>query len=495
MPEPVRSTATLLTPSASKGPRLDGARDDADAFSAKLASAVEGAEAKHPKTAAKDPAAQPAKEPPKAPAASAEQPSGGETSASGAEDESATVDPAAADSAAIDSTDIDSSEIGAAVIDPQEAGLLATFVVTETIVLETSPDAVLPTEAITSIDVDAGANFDVVGGSAGQAETSTDAVDTLTDPPAESANDSETTLTPQQPMLATSAATVMTTATADDAAAAVLTGVETQPGKGEAPSGLLGEGDTPPTPTPAELSADDSAEASGETDKASTSRYESASPPPTDAAATTTAALAAATLPTGPASDVDELKPLEATDGIDANLTETAPSRDGARVESADKASSAERPTFDPARFVSRVSRAIETAAERGGPVEIRLSPPELGSLQVKIQVKDGAMTAMLEVETPAARNAVLDNLPALRDRLEQQQIRIDKFDVEVRDNQQQRGGDWRQHQDQRQQADPQQLGRESRQLRQPSTPTIPTVDAPAARLHPYANNGINLVV
>ncbi|MEO0529198.1 MAG: flagellar hook-length control protein FliK [Planctomycetota bacterium] len=93
-------------------------------------------------------------------------------------------------------------------------------------------------------------------------------------------------------------------------------------------------------------------------------------------------------------------------------------------------------PAIDPTRFVSRVARAFDLAQERGGgPIELRLSPPELGSMQVKIELKEGVMTASLDVETPAARNALLDNLPALRDRLEQQQIRIEKFDVDVRDD------------------------------------------------------------
>ncbi|QDT69753.1 Flagellar hook-length control protein FliK [Planctomycetes bacterium MalM25] len=99
------------------------------------------------------------------------------------------------------------------------------------------------------------------------------------------------------------------------------------------------------------------------------------------------------------------------------------------------------RPEVDPARFVTRVSRAVEAAHERGGPIEIRLSPPELGSLRVQIEMKEGLLSASLEAETPAARNTLLDNLPALRERLEQQQIRLEKFDVDVRDDSQQRGG------------------------------------------------------
>ncbi|TWT86517.1 Flagellar hook-length control protein FliK [Pseudobythopirellula maris] len=93
-------------------------------------------------------------------------------------------------------------------------------------------------------------------------------------------------------------------------------------------------------------------------------------------------------------------------------------------------------PTVDSARFVTRVTRAFEAAQQRGGgPIEIRLSPPELGALQIKLEVREGILTASLETETQAARNALLDNLPALRERLAEQQIRIEKFDVDVRED------------------------------------------------------------
>jgi flagellar hook-length control protein FliK len=90
-------------------------------------------------------------------------------------------------------------------------------------------------------------------------------------------------------------------------------------------------------------------------------------------------------------------------------------------------------PPVDPARFVSRVARAIETAQDRGGPLNLRLSPPELGAMRLELSVKQGVMTAKVETETAAARQALLDNLPTLRDRLAQQNIRIDRFDVNVR--------------------------------------------------------------
>lgn len=83
-------------------------------------------------------------------------------------------------------------------------------------------------------------------------------------------------------------------------------------------------------------------------------------------------------------------------------------------------------------RFVNRVAKAFQSASERGGPLRLRLSPPELGSLKMEVSIRDGALTARLEAETPEARAILLDNLPALRERLAEQNIKVERFDVEL---------------------------------------------------------------
>lgn len=90
--------------------------------------------------------------------------------------------------------------------------------------------------------------------------------------------------------------------------------------------------------------------------------------------------------------------------------------------------------TVDRARFVRRVGGAIQSAQSRDGKIQLQLRPSELGSLRIEITVKEGVVTARLEAETLAARTILLDNLPALRERLAEQEIRIEKFDVDVRD-------------------------------------------------------------
>jgi flagellar hook-length control protein FliK len=90
-------------------------------------------------------------------------------------------------------------------------------------------------------------------------------------------------------------------------------------------------------------------------------------------------------------------------------------------------------PQVDPSRFIGRVAKAFQTAQDRGGTLQLRLSPPELGALRIELNVKDGVMSASLQAETANARRLLLDHLPALRDRLAEQNIRVDRFDVDVR--------------------------------------------------------------
>jgi len=89
----------------------------------------------------------------------------------------------------------------------------------------------------------------------------------------------------------------------------------------------------------------------------------------------------------------------------------------------------------DRVRFVRRVARAFDAAATRNGSVRMRLHPPELGSLHLEVSVRNGQMTARLETETQTARTLILDNLPALRDRLAQQNIKVQQFDVDLMGN------------------------------------------------------------
>lgn len=88
----------------------------------------------------------------------------------------------------------------------------------------------------------------------------------------------------------------------------------------------------------------------------------------------------------------------------------------------------------DRVRFVQRVARAFHAVGDQGGELRLRLSPPELGALQLQVTVRDGVLTARMETESTAVRNLLLDSLPALRERLAEQEIKVARFEVDVRE-------------------------------------------------------------
>jgi flagellar hook-length control protein FliK len=87
-------------------------------------------------------------------------------------------------------------------------------------------------------------------------------------------------------------------------------------------------------------------------------------------------------------------------------------------------------------RFVQRVAKAFQTAQARGGELQLRLSPPALGSLKLEIKLQDGVMSARVEAENQNAKQMLVDNLPVLKERLAEQGIQVEKFDVDLMDRQ-----------------------------------------------------------
>ena len=85
-------------------------------------------------------------------------------------------------------------------------------------------------------------------------------------------------------------------------------------------------------------------------------------------------------------------------------------------------------------RFVQRVTKAFEVAQQRGEPIRLRLHPPELGSLRLEVKVEGNVMLARIETETQSARTLLIDNLPVLRERLAEQNIRVEQFDIDLLD-------------------------------------------------------------
>lgn len=110
----------------------------------------------------------------------------------------------------------------------------------------------------------------------------------------------------------------------------------------------------------------------------------------------------------------------------------------------------------DRVRLVQRAAIALESAHVRGGELRMRLEPPELGSIRVELSSDNGSISARIEAESTQVQRLLMESLPQLRERLAEQQIKIEHFQVDVmnqhdrqfahmrHDQQDRRGGDAR---------------------------------------------------
>lgn len=62
----------------------------------------------------------------------------------------------------------------------------------------------------------------------------------------------------------------------------------------------------------------------------------------------------------------------------------------------------------------------------------MRLEPPSLGKIQIDVQTDSGGISARLEVQTPAARQTLLDNISLLHDAIGQTGATVNRIDIEV---------------------------------------------------------------
>ncbi len=85
---------------------------------------------------------------------------------------------------------------------------------------------------------------------------------------------------------------------------------------------------------------------------------------------------------------------------------------------------------IDRVRLVQRVANACQSAANQSGTIRMKLHPEALGSLSLKIQVKNKTFNAQIETETESAKTVLLENLDGLRERLAEQGIRLESFEV-----------------------------------------------------------------
>ena len=86
-------------------------------------------------------------------------------------------------------------------------------------------------------------------------------------------------------------------------------------------------------------------------------------------------------------------------------------------------------------RVIQRIARSFNRISAEGGTINLRLHPEHLGSVSVQVRLEGRSLSARLSTETTAARDAIMQDLPALRQRLADQGFDVTKFQVEVAGN------------------------------------------------------------
>ena len=83
-------------------------------------------------------------------------------------------------------------------------------------------------------------------------------------------------------------------------------------------------------------------------------------------------------------------------------------------------------------QLVERISTAVKQSHSTGQQLKIRLSPPELGTLQIEVSLKNGEYTAKLEVQNRHAQKVINDNIAQLKEALSKTGVSLDRIDVHI---------------------------------------------------------------
>lgn len=81
---------------------------------------------------------------------------------------------------------------------------------------------------------------------------------------------------------------------------------------------------------------------------------------------------------------------------------------------------------------VNQVAYAIQYTHSSGQGMQLHLTPPDMGSVQVDVTVRDGVLSARLEAQSSSTQQILSDNLPALKESLSQQGLAFDRIDVHL---------------------------------------------------------------
>jgi flagellar hook-length control protein FliK len=87
----------------------------------------------------------------------------------------------------------------------------------------------------------------------------------------------------------------------------------------------------------------------------------------------------------------------------------------------------------DPARVAEQAARALRSVVnQKGGSVVLRLTPPQLGELRVRVEMEGGVVSAKFEVANDQVRSLLQEHMGSLRTALEGQGLSVQQLQVQT---------------------------------------------------------------
>lgn len=163
----------------------------------------------------------------------------------------------------------------------------------------------------------------------------------------------------------------------------------------------------------------DTAETSGDQSRGDSTKHQSSGPALPTAPATQTTTTDAVTRPGAVTSAVPPTPVITlGTSGAPTTLAQTL-------------AATTPESDADPVN-TARLTRGLQSALQQpGGTVTLRLTPPELGTVRIQLQLASGTVSASLQAESASARTMLTQQLSQLRTALESQGLNVERLNVQ----------------------------------------------------------------
>jgi flagellar hook-length control protein FliK len=196
-------------------------------------------------------------------------------------------------------------------------------------------------------------------------------------------------------------------------------------------------------------------------------------PTPAEQSAVVANAALVSTNDQSASSDDSPRKPsIDASKALATTITDALPPNQPAPANHAPVAQPAAPAPTPQAQFIEAnhpkiISDIRGQLMPHGGSIQLRLDPPEMGALNVSINIKDGVVTASFETSNSDATRLLSHSLGDLKNGLEAAGVTVDKIHVQQgpRDQQTSAGDDDRRGQQQNQDASSQQRDQQRREM------------------------------